>query len=80
MPSFQRRTNKKWENRDNNSTIDALGTPFLSDLKKCLIFKLCFRCDLNQELIGNSFTKHCNLIGHVLKEWGPRLGKAGEKL
>ena len=52
----------------------------LTPLEQCLICKLFFRRDLNEEFIALIFGKHRTTIGKVLKKWAPRWGKAGEQL
>ena len=56
-----------------------LKLPPLTKLERCLMCKLFFRRDLNEEFIGLIFDRHRNTIGKVLKEWAPRWGKAGEQ-
>lgn len=51
----------------------------VSDLEKCLLTKLFFRRDMNEEFIALIFGKHRTSIGKYLKEWAPRWGKAGEQ-
>ena len=52
----------------------------LTHLERCLICKLFFCRDLNEEFTALIFGKHRTTIGKVLKGWAARWGKTNEQL